>query len=387
MASFPEFEAVEMTPHDADLWDADEWLFDEPEDWQEASSVNNRLDETFATKGSSSHQALQADPLWDEVADVFKHAREVVPGYEIKKVLGHGAMGIVYLASRLEDGRSVAMKMLPACLRDDADAVARFEQEARMVASLDHPNIVNADEFGETSPGTMDTGRPRRRLYFVMELLEGQCVANRLEDEGRLSESEAWCIARQVVGALAHLAENGIVHRDIKPSNLMLVQPPQGHPQPACGSTVKLTDFGIACGQASPKNERDSDQLDSGQQTSEQQTSEQLIVGTPSYMAPEQALPPGVGSAADIYALGATVFHMLSGVPPVRSASLQNMLMKKFLGPPPPLHGRVEGVSAASDELLRLMMDPEPDRRLSDFGELIARMDALTNTRKRTFAW
>src|SRR5262245_37213355 len=160
---------------------------------------------------------------------------DVIPGYEILDVLGRGGMGVVYRARQTALDRLVAVKTVLLSHLTRADAIARFEKEARTVARFRHPNIVTAFDFG----------RHEGRLFFVMELLEGQTLEEHIARSGRVEEAVAWGLVRQVASALAHAARTGIVHRDVKPANLFLVEPPAGSTLPGGLPMVKVTDFGL----------------------------------------------------------------------------------------------------------------------------------------------
>src|SRR5262249_28528733 len=146
-------------------------------------------------------------------------------------------------------------------------------------------------------------GRHEGRLYFAMELVEGEDVEQRVEQRGPLDEATAWGLARQAASGLAHAAGFGIVHRDVKPANLLLVEPPAGFPLPHGLPLVKIADFGLAF-------------LAEEAETRTRLTATNATVGSPHYMPPEQLEGASVDVRADIYALGATVYHMLAGQPP-----------------------------------------------------------------------
>ena len=277
-----------------------------------------------------------------------------VPGYEVVSVLGSGACGIVFKAKQLKLERIVALKTVALDRADTANLVARFEKEAMALARLQHPNIVNV----------FDSGRHEGRLYFAMELLQGQDLGDRLDKTGAVDEITAWSIARQTASALAHAAAAGIIHRDIKPANLYLVTPPTGYPLPPGVPMVKVTDFGLALSTDAGSN------IDSGHRLTHVGT----VVGTPIYMAPEQFSKPDIDSQADIYALGATVYHMLEGVIPYDGKTIWDLMTKKSDPTPPAFTTRI---SQSSVDLVIAMMQPDADRRIGSYPELLSRIDAL----------
>jgi eukaryotic-like serine/threonine-protein kinase len=242
--------------------------------------------------------------------------RPSVPGYEILEELGRGNMGVVYKARQIGLDRVVALKMIRAGAEAGSEELKRFANEARVVASLQHPNIVQLYEINleQTSP------------YFSMELVEGGTLADRLggrPQPARPSADLVLTLARAI--QVAH--EHGVVHRDIKPANIMLASPYGGNARveqlaqemglqpPGSGLGVpKITDFGLA-----KELNSDSRQTESG-----------MIMGTPSYMAPEQAegRSRDVGPGADIYALGVLLYEMLTGRPPFTAESpLETVLL------------------------------------------------------------
>ncbi len=291
-----------------------------------------------------------------DIVQALTHPRDTAPGYEILDVLGYGGLGVVYRARQLNLDRVVALKTMLLKSMDRPGVLARFELEAKSVGKLRHPNIVTAYDYG-THDG---------RLYLSMELVEGEDLDERLKRIGRLDESTAWSIARQTAAGLAHAAEHDIVHRDIKPANLMLTPAPQGFSLPAGVPMVKITDFGLAF-------------LTAQGDSKARLTVTGTTMGTPQYMAPEQLSEPTVDLRADIYALGATVYHLLSGVPPFQGETTGQVLANKIKGAVTDLAELAEGVSYATIELVRMMMATAPEDRPQSYPELIDRIDGLAN--------
>ena len=213
-------------------------------------------------------------------------------GYDIIELLDRGGMGVVYRARQRELNRFVALKMLSGdhCR---ADRIARFRTEAESVAQLQHPNIVQIYDVGESA------GRP----YYAMELIEGKTLAVKLA-ETKFSSQEAAAVIETLAHGIHAAHERGIVHRDLKPANIMLTE----------DGILKIADFGLA--------------KRLGDDSSQTQTGE--ILGTPSYMAPEQAegKPAEIGPAVDIHALGAILFEMLAGEPPFKGATALDTLRR-----------------------------------------------------------
>ncbi len=274
-----------------------------------------------------------------------------VPGYQVIAPLGTGACGVVFKAIQLNLNRVVALKTVRMAENMPAEIVARFEQEAVALARLQHPNIV----------AVYDCGHTHGRAFFAMELLEGEDLSQRLDRTGPLDERTAWLIARQTAAALAHAATLGVIHRDVKPGNLFLVNPPTGFPLPVGVPMVKVTDFGLALARRNPG---DSDH---------RQTAAGVVLGTPVYMAPEQFTGSSVDPRADIYSLGATMHHILTGQPPFDGRTVWEVMMKKSMPCP-----RLESpISSESADLVSAMLATNASDRPADYTQLIARIDSL----------
>ena len=218
--------------------------------------------------------------------------------FRIERLLGRGGMSSVWQAYDEELGRPVAIKLLHTRRLESADSVDRFEREARTLALLAHPGIVTVIDRGETD------GRP----FIVCELVDGRDLHERISLEGRLPIAEALAIAVQVAAALAYAHERGVIHRDVKPHNVLLTA--DGH--------AKLTDFGIARVEDAPAL-----------------TNPGRVLGTGDYVAPEQAQGHALDGRADIYALGALLYHCLTSVPPYRGASFVEIAEQHLRAPVP----------------------------------------------------
>jgi serine/threonine protein kinase len=280
---------------------------------------------------------------------------DVIPGYEILDVLGRGGMGVVYRARQTALDRLVAVKTVLLSNLTRADAIARFEKEARTVARFRHPNVVTAFDFG----------RHDGRLFFVMELLEGETLEEHIARNGPVAEAVAWGLVRQAAAGLAHAAQMGIVHRDVKPANLFLVKPPAGATLPGGLPMIKLTDFGLAL-------------LAADAAAAARLTAAGTALGTPLYMAPEQLTGGEIDHRADIYALGATAFHLLDGQPPFDTVTLWQLLADKTKGTLPRIDQLAAKVSPPSVELVAAMMAHDPAARIGSYEELLQRIDLLT---------
>jgi len=258
-----------------------------------------------------------------------------IPGYEVEAVLGRGGMGIVFRARHLRLNRLVALKMLLGSAYAGPEDRARFQREAEAGAGLRHPHIVAVHDVGEHD------GRP----YFTMEYVEGGSLAERLAGTPQP--------ARQAAALLAALAEavqvahqGGIVHRDLKPANILLT----------ADGTPKITDFGLA------------GHLKGGAGL----TQSGDLLGTPSYMAPEQALgqPRVIGPAVDIYALGATLYELLTGRPPFRAESAAETVMQVILQEPVPPSRLNPKVPHDLQTICLKCLNKEPARRYATAAAL-----------------
>lgn len=262
------------------------------------------------------------------------------------KLLGQGGMGAVYRARDPELDRLVAIKVM---LDATPDFVARFRREAQSIARLQHPNIVQVYDFGVE--GEAGAGPAGGTPYFVMELIEGTPLDAIVRERGRLQPIEAIRLIRQAAQGLAAAHRAGIVHRDVKPSNLIV----DGRGQ------LKLVDFGIARVQTS------------GQAL----TGAAALMGTPGYMAPEQAAGRPIDHRADIYALGLTLFELLSGQPPYSAPDPISLVVKNMQEPLPDLRTRGFGIPDELAQLVEQMGAKEPDERIQSCEAVIAALDDI----------
>ena len=265
---------------------------------------------------------------------------EIAGTYKIESLLGKGGMGSVFLASHNRlTGKRVAIKLLHAEV-SDPEILLRFEREAQIASKLGHPNIVTVHDFNVTPDGTP---------YLVLEYLQGQSLAERLE-AGPMPVDSVMSIVRQVGSALATAHREGIVHRDLKPGNIFLV------PSEVDGHTVevaKVLDFGISKIRGSTTVK----------------TQESTLLGTPQYMAPEQAKGEHdtVDERTDVFALGAIVYEMLSGKPAFTGASIPEVVFKVVYEQPAPLQGVAPELVAA----IMQAMAKAPEQRFASVGAFV----------------
>ncbi|HSM59911.1 MAG TPA: bifunctional serine/threonine-protein kinase/formylglycine-generating enzyme family protein, partial [Longimicrobiales bacterium] len=256
--------------------------------------------------------------------------------YAVERELARGGMGVVYLARDLRHGRRVAIKVLPPEL-SAALGTERFLSEIRITASLEHPHALTL----------IDSGEADGLLYYVMPFVDGESLRDRLDRVGRLPLAEAVQTARDVAGALDHAHAAGIVHRDVKPANILL----------SAGAAV-VTDFGIA--------------LAVSQAGGERLTGTGAVLGTPSYMSPEQAAGEECGPASDVFALAAVVYEMLTGRPPFEGNTFQSTLARVLTEEPPSVTSLVPSLPRSVDEALSRGLAKDPARRFPSAGELAA---------------
>lgn len=293
-----------------------------------------------------------------EVVDSLLRPRQVVAGYEILSLLGQGGMGVVYRARQMAFDRVVALKMVR--LGDAKLApLARFEQEAKTIGRFAHPHIVTAFDFGRTNG----------RLYLAMEYLQGQDASNYLVEHGPLPELAAWSVIRQAAAGLLYAADHSVTHRDIKPANLLLIDPPAGIEHPAGVPFVKIADFGLAL-------------LHEGNDDQTRLTTAHSTLGSPQYMAPEQLEGSHVDARADIYALGATAFHLLSGKPPFHGLPLQQLYSRKLSGEPKSLAELRPDISQASLAAVATLMARDPAARPANHRAVLQLADSVIRSLK-----
>ncbi|MHC4201819.1 MAG: serine/threonine protein kinase, partial [Planctomycetota bacterium] len=285
----------------------------------------------------------QAHELRNAAAVQTGEAR-LVAGYEAISKLGQGGMGAVYKARRVGTEEYVALKVLPPSLADE-ERIARFRRESAIVRELDHENIVACVEFGFDK---------RRKVHFcALELVEGEDLGKRITRVGRFTEDEALSITSQMAMALQHAYFNGLVHRDVKPENVMVT----------ADGTAKLLDLGLAR-QASQEATR--------------LTESGMFVGSPYYASPEQAMgQKEVDTRSDIYSLGATLYHMVTGKPPFEGTTALAILQKHVNEKLPwPAEVNPE-LSDGLCTVVAKMMSKNPDDRYQTPNELNQDLDLL----------
>jgi eukaryotic-like serine/threonine-protein kinase len=275
-------------------------------------------------------------------------AGEMVGGrYQVLRQLGEGGMGIVYEAHHPLLQKTVAIKVLRPELARIEERRERFEAEARATAAIGHPNIVAVTDMGETAEGA---------LYFVMDRLTGESLAERIERQKKLDIRSAAVIALDVLSGLEAAHALMLVHRDLKPDNIFLARSPGGR------ETAKILDFGIAKALAGLGKRKSGTQVG-------------LTIGTPMYMAPEQALADAnIDHRADLWALGVIVYQMISGRPPFESEDTVEVLTRVVSGNRAPLGTVCPEAPPALVTLIEAALSPERAKRPASAGEFAARL-------------
>lgn len=286
----------------------------------------------------------------DRVRNLIRESKDVssqIPGYKILGKLGSGAMAVVYKAKQLSLDRTVAIKVLPKKFVEKSDYVERFYKEGRLAAKMNHNNIVQAIDVGEVGG----------LYYFVMEFVEGKTLYDDLSKGKIFSEQEAIDITLQVAKALEHAHSLGLVHRDVKPKNIMINR----------DNVVKLADMGLA---------RETSDIKAAKHE------EGKAFGTPYYIAPEQIRGlVDIDGRADIYALGATLFHMVTGRVPFE-ATTPSEVMRKHLKEPlvPPDHINMSLTTGIS-EVIEVMMTKNRDERYKTMDVVIEDLESVKQGR------
>ncbi len=279
---------------------------------------------------------------------------KTVGPYRIAQKLGAGGMGVVYLAEHTLLGRRAAVKMLLPEFSLNRDIVTRFFNEARAATAIRHPGIVEIYDFGFDSDGA---------AFIVMEFLHGVSLADRLS-HGRVSPQGVLVIARQVASALAAAHAAGIVHRDLKPDNVFLVPDPDVRG----GERIKLLDFGIA-------------KLARAQaQGVVQRTQTGSIIGTPSYMSPEQCRGISVDHRSDLYSLGCMLFELCTGTPPFVGEGAGDVLSAHIHLSPPTMHSLAPDTPSQIESLVQRLLVKDPALRISNAEEVMHAVDEAVLT-------
>ena len=290
----------------------------------------------------------QHEPRLPRIGDVLDGR------YRVTGMLGEGGMGCVYRAEHVAIRRPLALKLLHPEMEGIEEVTKRFEREAFATGRVDHPNCVNVSDFGQLDDGT---------LYMVLELLDGVLLFDLLVDEERLQWRRALHIARHILRGLASAHSAGIVHRDVKPENVILVK----HGDDP--DFAKILDFGIA-------KLFDDAKKHAGDHTL---TRVGVTVGTPTYIAPEQAFGQPVDGRADLYSLSIVLFEMLAGAPPFEADDVIGLLTQHATAEVPAIRDVAPGarVPREVEQLLRAGLAKSRDERIQTAEDYIDRIDRI----------
>ncbi|MEZ4320087.1 MAG: serine/threonine-protein kinase [Myxococcota bacterium] len=279
--------------------------------------------------------------------------------YRITGYLRDGRMGNVYVARRLDDNAMFAVKILDSALFGEEEAMRRFEREIRVQSRIQHPNSVHVFEAGKTPDGLP---------WLVQEFIEGDTLAERLEEKGKMDPKRAVDVAAQVALALEAAHDIGIVHRDLSPDNILLIENVTDE-----GVRVKVLDFGLA-GVADKSADEDTSLTAVG-----------VRVGTPNYMAPEYIEDFECDHRADLYALGIVMYEMIVGKPPFTGRPYK--VMDKHVNEvPAPLSSKVKGVDEWLDVLVAKLLEKQPDDRPASARAVVAAIENGTGAPIRPIA-
>ncbi|MGH7970403.1 MAG: serine/threonine-protein kinase, partial [Limisphaerales bacterium] len=256
----------------------------------------------------------------------LEHSRPILGDFELVRELGRGGMGVVYEARQLSLNRKVAVKVLPTGFAGDADRLRRFEQEAKTLAALNHPNILTVFDAG------LHEGAP----YLVSELLEGKTLRESM-DGSALPLRKGIDYALQIAQGLAAAHGKGVIHRDLKPENIFVTK----------DSRVKILDFGLAKLQENFKS------IDGESPTLADSTQPGLLLGTPAYMSPEQVRGEPADHRSDIFAFGCVLYEMLSGARAFRRYTPIESMNAVLKEEPPDLNLNYPQAPVALERILR----------------------------------
>jgi serine/threonine-protein kinase len=275
----------------------------------------------------------------------LKGGHNQIAGYKILSLIGQGAMGKVYKALQISMDRIVAIKVLAPHLAQNEKFVERFFQEARAVARLNHPNIIQG----------IDVGDSNGVHYFAMEYVDGMDLGEFITKNGAAEEKNALNITIQISKALEHAHKNNLIHRDIKPGNIMITKE----------NTVKLCDLGLA--RLGPK--------------ATDTVGRQALTGTPAYLSPEQARGlPDIDIRSDIYSLGSTFYYILTGAPPFIGTSAVEVITKHLTQHPTPPKDKKPSISSLTNTIILKMLAKNRLERYQTPTDLLAQLETALKT-------
>jgi serine/threonine protein kinase len=261
------------------------------------------------------------------------------------ETLGAGGMGTVYKARDTQLERFVALKLLRKDVSSEADHDVQLQQEARIAASVNHPNVVQIFSLG------MDHGQ----FYVVMELIDHGSLDDLMESQGRLPEHQVLDVGIQIARGLRAAHRKGLIHRDVKPANILFVDE----------QAAKIGDFGLAAFATQQSHHTEGDRV---------------IWGTPPYVAPERLYNQPEDIRSDVYSLGATLFHAVAGKPPIDGNTNSATELRELKQHPAELRAIAPDVSKRTAQILQRMISPDPKQRFPFYDDLLAELDAARRT-------
>ena len=282
--------------------------------------------------------------------------------YYVRRLIGEGGMGRVYEAEHIDIGKRVALKILHPAYSQTPDLVERLRREARAASKISHPNVVDVTDSGTTPDGA---------FFFVMEYLEGIELGELIYREGKLDVARSLHIGSQIARAIQAAHEVNVIHRDLKPENVLILT------RDGQKDYVKVLDFGIA------KSGKDADienEKDTNGDLRRRLTSPGMTMGTPEYMAPEQAAGRPADPRSDVYAVGGLVYEMLSGKPPYEGQNFMEILHKKATSMPASLTGMRDDVPPELEKIVMRAMARDADDRQRSMDEFGRELTALATT-------
>jgi serine/threonine protein kinase len=295
------------------------------------------------------NQVLSRDQA-SELEEILKHQGRFA-GYRLRRKIGSGGMGTVFLADHLETSRQVALKTMNARLEEDQDYIGRFHREAKALSKIKHASIAEI----------IDSGEDKGHCWLAMEFIDGPSLMALLKDYRVLPEAYALRICRQVAEGLGHVwATTHLVHRDLKPENILVIRNRSGGGDLFPPDDVaKLIDFGLV------KGEEKDDRL----------TQTGMTIGTPLYMSPEQVRGEKLDCRSDIYGLGATLFHLLTGFTPFTGTSPGSIMSAHLTEPVPNPGDRVPSLSKSTRALVQMSMAKDVKDRFLNFEAMVSAID------------
>ncbi|GEM_PF-916285 len=313
------------------------------------AAFKRRLDALEVDDTPSSDEALAS-------ASSSLHMRPLLADrYRLLRPLGAGGMSTVHLAEHVHIGKRVAIKIVADHLLDTPSLIERFMREARATAKVRHPNVIEISDFGETPSGAP---------FFVMDYLEGENLAQIMFKDGPMPWRRVMGLAQQIAHGIGAAHEQGVVHRDLKPDNCVRLSSTEGLDGKEGGEIVKVIDFGVA--KLSGEGER--------------LTKTGIVVGTPEYVAPEQAQGRAVDHRVDIYALGIIMYELLTGTVPFTGDNFMDVLSAQVYDRAPSFAERAPDLQAPAgvESIVRKAMQKQPEHRFQSMAEFIAAIEALS---------